>query len=141
MSLGSTIACELCGKEIIKFSGQQRFCPECAKKHLAEVDHKQSIAWKRNNPEKYKKIKSEFSRRRYISSESKSSGVTGVTWDKTLQKWRVTINHKGKQYYILKTKNLTLAIQARKEAERIKFDGINSIMALRIKYKNLNILS
>ena len=54
--VGSIIKCEICGKEIIKKGGLQRYCEKCAAKHLKEVDNQQSLAWKKENPEKPENI-------------------------------------------------------------------------------------
>lgn len=35
--LGSIIQCESCGCDIIKCGGLQKFCPQCAKKHLKVI--------------------------------------------------------------------------------------------------------
>ena len=55
ITLGSVIQCESCGCDIIKCSGLQRFCPQCAKKHLKIIDNKQSEDWNKKNKEKVKK--------------------------------------------------------------------------------------
>lgn len=55
--LGSIIQCESCGCDIIKYSGLQRFCPQCAKKHLKIIDNQQSLKWNKNNQDKVKKAK------------------------------------------------------------------------------------
>lgn len=55
--LGSVIQCESCGCDIIKCSGLQRFCKQCAKKHLKIIDNKQSLAWNKNNQVKVKNQK------------------------------------------------------------------------------------
>lgn len=56
-TLGSIIQCESCGCNIIKCGGLQRFCHQCAKKHLKIIDNQQSLDWNKNNQVKVKKIK------------------------------------------------------------------------------------
>lgn len=46
-----------------------------------------------------------------------TSGVTGVTWDKTRQKWKAEIEFKKKKYYLGRYIKKEDAIKARKEAE------------------------
>lgn len=46
-----------------------------------------------------------------------TSGVTGVQWDKTRQKWIAEINFKNRCYYLGRYKNKEDAIKARKNAE------------------------
>lgn len=115
---GSVIKCEICGKEIIKNGGLQRFCDECAAKHLKEIDNEQSLRWKKENPDKIKESKKNYSVRLRENGESLKSGTKGVSWDKEKQKWIVNINYHGKQYRILQTNDKNVAIQARKEAEK-----------------------
>ena len=62
---------EICGKDIIKTGGPQRFCDDCAKIHLKELDNMQSLDWKRNNPEKYRESKRKFSKKRYAEDSEK----------------------------------------------------------------------
>lgn len=46
------------------------------------------------------------------------SGVTGVRWDPTAERWDVRINSRGKQYYLGMYASLLDAIAARKAAEK-----------------------
>lgn len=54
--------------------------------------------------------------------------------------WKACIGYGGKQYIIARTKNLDLAIKARKEAEQIKKSNDENcetqILKLKEKYKN-----
>lgn len=134
--VGSIIKCEICGKEIIKKGGLQRYCEKCAAKHLKEVDNQQSLAWKKENPEKIKEAKRKLSKQRYSQGETDQSGVVGVLWDKGSKRWRAGVYFGGKKYCILQTKDRDLAISARKEAESIQ--GIDDINKLREKYKTIN---
>ena len=137
ISIGSLIKCEICGKEIIKDGGSQRFCPECAAKHLKEVDNQQSLQWKNDNPEKIKESKRKISKERHTSGESFKSGVKGVTWDKGKKKWVSNINWNGKQYRIVQTSDKNMAIQSRKEAEAVNITCMDDIYQLREKYKSI----
>lgn len=49
--------------------------------------------------------------------KNNTSGVTGVEWVKSAQRWRATICFKGKRRYLGKFEKLEDAIKARKEAE------------------------
>ncbi len=121
--IGSVIRCEICGKDIVKNSGLQRLCEDCAKIHLKEIDNAQSLAWKRDNPEKIKESKQAILKQRY-AEDGKSSGYIGVNWDKGKRVWIAKIGYSGKQYTIMRTKNLEMAIKARKEAEEAVKKGI-----------------
>lgn len=134
--IGSTIKCELCGKDIIKHGGLQRFCEECAAIHLKAVDNLQSLEWKTNNPEKIKESKRNISKARH-TQESIKSGVKGVHWDKGKRLWCACINLKGRQYKIVYSKDISLVIQARKEAESLNISSVTDINMLKSKYKML----
>ena len=135
--LGSIIKCEICGKEIIKNGGLQRFCDECAAKHLKEVDNEQSLQWKKENPEKIKESKRKISKKRHENGESVESRIKGVSWDKGKQKWVSSINYNGKQYRIVQTSDKNVAVQSRKEAEAMNITCIDDIYHLREKYKSI----
>lgn len=134
---GSVIKCEICGKEIIKNGGLQRFCDECAAKHLKKIDNEQSLRWKKENPEKIKASKRKTSKQRYENGESLKSEAKGVLWDKGTQKWEARIYYNGKQYKIIRTHDENIAVQSRKEAESINITSIDDINRLREKYKNI----
>jgi len=55
-----------------------------------------------------------------VQSKSKS-GVKGVTWDNSRNKWRAHIEFKGKAYHLGRFDKLDDAIKARKEAEEKYF--------------------
>lgn len=55
--------------------------------------------------------------------EGKSSGCAGVCWDKTKRVWIASIGYQGKQYRLMRTKDLDAAIKARKEAEEAVKNG------------------
>ena len=135
--LGSVIKCELCGKEIVKNSGLQRFCDECAAKHLKEIDNQQSLDWKKKNPDKIKESKRKISKERHANGETLKSVIPGVSWDKGKQRWKACINYQGKKYILLRTKDKDLAISARREAERTQIDSIEQIEIIKQKYKSM----
>lgn len=115
--IGSLMKCEICGKEIVKSGGAQRFCPECAEKHLKEIDNQQSLEWKKANLEKVRESKRKISKERHATGESFESGVKGVTWDKGKRKWIVNINYRGKQYRIMQTSDKDTALKVKEESE------------------------
>lgn len=49
--------------------------------------------------------------------KNNTSGVPGVEWMESCQRWRATIGFKGKRIYLGRFKVLEDAIRARKEAE------------------------
>lgn len=97
--LGSTIKCEICGKNIIKTGGGTRFCYECGAKHLKEIDNKQSLEWKYNNKDKIKEGKRKLSKKRR-AEEGKISGIKYIIWDKEKRKWRVVPIINKKQVHL-----------------------------------------
>lgn len=97
--VGSFVRCETCGREIVKNSGQQRFCSDCAPIHLKQVDNAQSLSWKRANPEKIKQFKRIASKKSYDGIAGKESGIKYISWDKGHKKWRVSPVINGKQIY------------------------------------------
>ena len=137
--IGSIIKCEICGKDIVKNSGLQRFCDKCAEEHLKAVDNAQSLQWKRENMDKIREGKREISKRRHAEDEQLVSGVTGVSWEKGKRRWLARIYYCGKQYTIVRAKDKDIAVSARKEAEKLKLSGEltrEKIEELKSKYKN-----
>lgn len=114
--VGAVIPCEGCGKLIVKNGGSQRYCPECAAKHLKAIDNAQSIAWKRLNPKRYKAAKKAAAK---ATETERDSGFRGVHWDKNTRRWAVSIRVDGKNRMI-KSKDLELAkaVYARKNEIR-----------------------
>lgn len=51
-------------------------------------------------------------------SAANKSGVVGVNWDKSRNKWMAGIRFKGKKYNLGRFDDFELAVQARKEAEK-----------------------
>lgn len=56
--------------------------------------------------------------------KTNTSGVTGVTWDKSRQKWLAQIVFKGEHKFLGRFGDKEDAIQARKEAEEKYFKPI-----------------
>ena len=115
--IGSTIKCEICGKDIIKNGGLQRFCDVCAAEHRKKINNELSLAWKANNPEKVREASRNFSKRRRAGDPVKS-GITGVLWNKECRKWIACIWYKRKRYILYKGPDKETAIKERKEAEK-----------------------
>lgn len=99
LPIGTVIKCEICGRDMIKNSGNHRYCDTCAPLHLKEVDNAQSLDWKRENPEKIRTAKRATSKRRH-QEDGKQSGIKYITWNKGHQKWRVAPYVNGKRYHI-----------------------------------------
>lgn len=112
--LGSAITCPDCGKEFIKKGGLHQRCPECAAKHLKEIDNAQSLAWSKAHPDQIKESKRKLSRKRIKTDSIKKSGITGISWDKSTQRWTVSLCVSGKQIYVGKYKELADASAALK---------------------------
>lgn len=55
--IGQKYPCEICEKMYVLSSGLQRYCADCAEKHLKEVDNKQSRQWNKSHPEQMTKHK------------------------------------------------------------------------------------
>lgn len=56
--------------------------------------------------------------------KTKDSGVKGVVWDESCQKWMAQIGIKGKKYNLGRYNNLEDAIEAREKAEKEYFKPI-----------------
>lgn len=95
--IGQKYPCEICGKMYILSSGLQRFCTECAKEHLKEVDNKQSRQWNKSHPEQMAKHKqSEKERNEEMKKEvkqtkAKPSVIKELRESKGLSKHRLSI--------------------------------------------------
>lgn len=75
--IGQKYPCEICGKMYILSSGLQRYCAECAVKHLKEVDNKQSKDWNKSHPEQITKHKqNEKIRNEKMKKEAKQIKAT-----------------------------------------------------------------
>lgn len=64
---------------------------------------------------------SALKRKRAVNNKS---GVKGVFWDKSRQRWRATITLKGKMKWLGTFIHIEDAIEARKKAEKLYFDPI-----------------
>jgi hypothetical protein len=85
------------------------------------VDHKNNIKYdnRRNNL----RICNTYQNAQNISIKSNNnSGVTGIGWHKSNNKWRVRIGVHNKSIYLGEYDNLEEAVKVRKEAE-IKYFG------------------
>lgn len=106
--IGETYICIDCGAKYTLRSGLQIRCPECAKKHLKEIDNQQSREWNKENKEKYKKAKRDFDKRRR-KEEGKRTGEKYIRFDKASRRYRLVIKNKHIGYY----DNLEEAIKIR----------------------------
>ena len=93
-----------------------------------DVDHKRHPKKKEHKVDNRKsnmqiKTRSQNNMNRSLDSRN-TSGVTGVYWDKSRNKWSVSISVNNKKIYIGRFNNKDEAIQARKNAE-IKYFGDN----------------
>lgn len=52
-------------------------------------------------------------------TSANKSGVVGVNWDKSRQKWQASIRYQGKKYHLGRYDDISDAITARKQAEEI----------------------
>lgn len=137
--LGSVIQCESCGCDIIKCSGLQRFCKQCAKKHLKIIDNQQSLTWNKNNKVKVKKSKKLYNDKKQATGIHKNSGVPGVNWDTVKNKWIACISVNHRQIKLVTTPNINVAKSAREEAQTAKERGLltdDFINILKSKYRN-----
>lgn len=52
--IGSAICCEICGSEIIKTSGQKKYCKKCGETRRREEMNKKSMEWYYSKKQKIK---------------------------------------------------------------------------------------
>lgn len=62
--LGSIDSCVRCGKEYIVKSGQQRYCSECSKEAVMEIDKEQGLEWYYKNAASYNPVRKERRRKK-----------------------------------------------------------------------------
>ena len=95
--IGQKYPCEICGKKYILSSGLQRFCKECAEKHLKEVDNKQSRDWNKSHPEqmaehkKNEKEKNEEMKKEVKQIKASPSVIKELREKKGLSKYRLSV--------------------------------------------------
>ena len=138
--LGSVIQCESCGCDIINRSGLQRFCKQCAKKHLKIIYNQQSLSWNKNNQLKFKKSNKIYNDKKKATGIHKKSGIPGVNWDTVKNKWIACVSVNHRQIKIVTTSNINVAKSAREEAQKAKESGLltdDFINILKTKYRNL----
>lgn len=107
--------CQNCGKKVYVYSdeltSENRKSCGCIRKEKGMPD----------------KIKAEFSYGTQLSkiqskpTKSNKSGVVGVNWDKSRNKWQASIRFQGKKYNIGRFEHLEDAVKARKRAEEEMF--------------------
>lgn len=96
--IGEEYVCIDCGAKYILRNGLQERCPECAKKHLKEIDNQQSKKWKKENKDKYLEAKRNFDKRRR-QEDGKNTGEKYISYDKANKKYRLVIKGKHIGYY------------------------------------------
>lgn len=95
--IGQKYPCEICGKMYFLSSGVQRYCTECAVKHLKEVDNMQSREWNKDHPEQMAEHKrNEKKRNEGIKKEVKQikaspSVIKELREKKGLSKYRLSV--------------------------------------------------
>lgn len=95
--VGQKYPCEICGKKYILSSGLQRFCKECAEKHLKEVDNKQSRDWNKSHPEqmaehkKSEKERNKEMKKKVNQTKAKTSVIKKLRESKGLSKHRLSL--------------------------------------------------
>ena len=95
--IGQKYPCEICGKMYVLSSGLQRYCTDCAKEHLKEVDNKQSREWNKSHPEQMAKHKQNENERNKETKKkanqikAKASVVKELREKKGLSKYRLSI--------------------------------------------------
>ncbi|MFQ8899159.1 MAG: hypothetical protein ACLR71_13950 [[Clostridium] scindens] len=55
--MGGADICQRCGKEYIVCSGTQRYCEECSKIAIMEIDRNQGLEWYKKNADTYNPIR------------------------------------------------------------------------------------
>lgn len=96
--IGQKYPCEICGKMYVLSSGLQRYCVDCAKEHLKEIDNVQSREWNKDHPEQMAKHKqNEKARNEEIKKEvkqiikAKTSVIKELRGSEGLSKHRLSI--------------------------------------------------
>lgn len=95
--IGQKYPCEICGKMYILSSGLQRYCTECAVKHLKEVDNKQSREWNKDHPEqraehkRNEKGRNEKMKKEFKQIKASPSAIKELRESKGLSKHRLSI--------------------------------------------------
>ncbi len=95
--IGQKYPCEICGKMYILSGSLQRYCTECAEKHLKEVDNKQSRQWNNTHPEqmavhkKNEKEKNKIMKEKVKQIKAKASVIKELRESKGLSKHRLSI--------------------------------------------------
>lgn len=66
----------------------------------------------------------QLSKIKSIPTKANKSGVVGVNWDKSRNKWQASIRYKGHKYNLGRFDDFALACDARREAEKVLFGEI-----------------
>lgn len=84
-----------------------------------EIDHENHVR-NDNRIENLRLVTNKQNKRNYTRLRNNTSGVTGVCWHKTYEKWQVSIhdNH-GKRVYLGRFSDFDEAVKVRREAEKL----------------------
>ena len=84
-----------------------------------DVDHINHVR-NDNRIENLRLVTNKQNKRNYTRLRNNTSGVTGVCWHKSYEKWQVSIhdNH-GKRVYLGRFSNFDEAVKVRREAEKL----------------------
>lgn len=96
--VGDLMVCVDCGIKYEYYIGAKDRCPDCAKKHLKEIDNVKSLEWKHSNKDKYLQAKRDFDKLRR-TGESSKTGEKYICFDKASRKYRVVVKGKHIGYY------------------------------------------
>lgn len=95
--IGNEYPCEICGTMYVLSSGLQRFCAECAEKHLKKIDNEQSRQWNKSHPEQMavhkrnEKEKNKKMKEKVKQTKAKPSVIKELRESKGLSKHRLSI--------------------------------------------------
>lgn len=95
--IGQKYPCEICGKMYVLSSGLQRYCADCAKEHLKEVDNMQSREWNKGHPEQMaehkqnEKERNKETKKKAKQIKAKTSVIKELREKKGLSKYRLSV--------------------------------------------------
>lgn len=96
-AIGQKYPCEICGTMYVLSSGLQRYCTDCAKEHLKEVDNKQSKDWNKSHPKQIakhrqnEKMRNEKMKKEVKQIKAKTSVIKKLRESKGLSRHRLSI--------------------------------------------------
>lgn len=107
--------CRLCGRTVLKRGDSIRSVTSCGcdKRARADALREKEVFFEGTQPSKIQLDKT--------PTKANKSGIVGVNWDKSRNKWQASIRFKGKKYNLGRFECFEDAIDARKEAEKQLF--------------------